>query len=446
MLPSLDSPAQERFKPSRSRSSLSLSSSQKKILLTKFTGQQAPERRCLTARGRSSGSFSSDYLTSSSSRESRRSSDSLSRPRYEEDKENMNENVTVEDNSGPSKRLFSGGPLLPFVNRTFTDARRNTTEDSDLEDFADTVDSDDDLPLCTEVADDSMQIETPVKGMAGMMLSPMPVSPYCSKVGQQSPYARTARCSSSFEKKLQERETEKFNQTLAKCVEATGIPDSDYVPYLEVLPNTSSRLNCISAETVAALVNNAYSHHFNEVVIIDCRYEYEFVGGHIKGAINCPTPESIDELFVNFKPSDRTCYIFHCEFSSHRGPKGYSRVRSADRTKNLNRYPALHFPEMYLLEGGYKVFFEKFQNLCHPPAYVPMREEEFRDALRTSQCAIKRKPGNPLEKSRRFLSKSCSNIFEGMSLNAADDDLFNSPNNEEEEEDEEPRRRFLSTQ
>jgi hypothetical protein len=50
-----------------------------------------------------------------------------------------------------------------------------------------------------------------------------------------------------------------------------------------------------------------------------------------------------------------------------------------------------------------------------------MREEAHRDALRTSQGAFKKKPNNGLLGSKRFLSKSCSNIFEGM---AEDDELF----------------------
>lgn len=34
---------------------------------------------------------------------------------------------------------------------------------------------------------------------------------------------------------------------------------------------------------VADLLNGKYSHRFTEIVIIDCRYDYEFEGGHIIG-------------------------------------------------------------------------------------------------------------------------------------------------------------------
>lgn len=37
----------------------------------------------------------------------------------------------------------------------------------------------------------------------------------------------------------------------------------------------------------------------------------------------------------------------------------YSHVRSTDRM--LNNYPLLHYPEMYLLEGGYRAFYNKYK-------------------------------------------------------------------------------------
>ena len=57
----------------------------------------------------------------------------------------------------------------------------------------------------------------------------------------------------------------------------------------------------------------------------------------------------------------RHVLIFHCEFSSERGPKMYRFLRSQDRELNKNQYPALLFPEVYLLHGGYMAFFHKFK-------------------------------------------------------------------------------------
>ena len=35
-------------------------------------------------------------------------------------------------------------------------------------------------------------------------------------------------------------------------------------------------------------------------------------------------------------------------------------MRETDRKKNGMGFPKLYYPEVYLLEGGYKAFFEKF--------------------------------------------------------------------------------------
>ncbi len=62
----------------------------------------------------------------------------------------------------------------------------------------------------------------------------------------------------------------------------------------------------------------------NRFLVIDCRFEYEFVGGHIRDAINVKTPEDLEEIFISSPPTSTNgedlILIFHCEFSSVRGP------------------------------------------------------------------------------------------------------------------------------
>ena len=58
------------------------------------------------------------------------------------------------------------------------------------------------------------------------------------------------------------------------------------------------------------------------------------------------TPCSLDKRII---------LIFHCEFSSERGPRMCSFIRERDRASN--DYPSLYYPEMYILKGGYKDFF-----------------------------------------------------------------------------------------
>lgn len=67
--------------------------------------------------------------------------------------------------------------------------------------------------------------------------------------------------------------------------------------------------------------------------------------------LKCPLPLST--------PEKRLVLVFHCEFSSERGPRMCRFVRQKDRMMNL--YPNLHYPELYILKGGYKEFFPKFQ-------------------------------------------------------------------------------------
>jgi hypothetical protein len=57
-------------------------------------------------------------------------------------------------------------------------------------------------------------------------------------------------------------------------------------------------------------------------------------------------------------PSKRIVLVFHCEFSSERGPKMSRFLRKSDRQANKDCYPHLFYPEIYLLDGGYKVYFE----------------------------------------------------------------------------------------
>ena len=117
------------------------------------------------------------------------------------------------------------------------------------------------------------------------------------------------------------------------------------------------------------VINGKYHSSIDRMTIIDCRYPYEFEGGHIEGAVNLYTKAQI-ETFINetmTSPSVNHVLVFHCEFSSERGPKLYRHLRAQDRDVNSDSYPRLNFPEVYLLEGGYKAFFQ-----CHQVNIYPM--------------------------------------------------------------------------
>ncbi|XP_017845313.1 M-phase inducer phosphatase [Drosophila busckii] len=153
-------------------------------------------------------------------------------------------------------------------------------------------------------------------------------------------------------------------------------------------------LKSISSNTVARLLNGDFEHQVASYRIIDCRYPYEFEGGHIQGAKNLYTHEQILEEFLSAQQTElqqqqnadagnkRNIIIFHCEFSSERGPKMSRFLRNLDRERNTNAYPALHYPEIYLLHNGYKEFFETHSEMCQPNAYRPMLEPAYNEAYR----------------------------------------------------------------
>ena len=86
-------------------------------------------------------------------------------------------------------------------------------------------------------------------------------------------------------------------------------------------------LVCISQ--LSDLLCGKYTHS-SEIIqhtIIDCRYPYEYDGGHIMGAINIWSKDALMERFFKDPPqcqsnTDKTrlVIVFHCEFSSKRGP------------------------------------------------------------------------------------------------------------------------------
>lgn len=75
-----------------------------------------------------------------------------------------------------------------------------------------------------------------------------------------------------------------------------------------------------------------YRDGIKEFLIIDCRFDYEYEGGHIQGAINLSELADIEARLLNGptppEPSTsdspardgKTVLIFHCEFSAKRAP------------------------------------------------------------------------------------------------------------------------------
>uniref|UniRef100_A0A8D2G4M8 M-phase inducer phosphatase n=1 Tax=Theropithecus gelada TaxID=9565 RepID=A0A8D2G4M8_THEGE len=143
-------------------------------------------------------------------------------------------------------------------------------------------------------------------------------------------------------------------------------------------------LKYVNPETVAALLSGKFQGLIEKFYVIDCRYPYEYLGGHIQGALNLYSQEELFSFFLKkpIVPLDtqkRIIIVFHCEFSSERGPRMCRSLREEDRS--LNQYPALYYPELYILKGGYRDFFPEYLELCEPQSYCPMHHQDHKAEL-----------------------------------------------------------------
>ena len=80
-----------------------------------------------------------------------------------------------------------------------------------------------------------------------------------------------------------------------------------------------------------ALLDGHYDGQIDTFHVIDCRFDYEYNGGHIPGAININTTSGVEDFLLGLgatKPSPstsgdagkKTILVFHCEFSVKRAP------------------------------------------------------------------------------------------------------------------------------
>lgn len=210
-------------------------------------------------------------------------------------------------------------------------------------------------------------------------------------------------CSTSA-RPLKERnawcEENKNNQSTATIMNALQLSENDPSligdftrPHaLPIICGKHSDLKTITPETLAQLIRGNFKDCIDTHTIIDGRFPYEYEGGHIIGAINIYTePHLLQELLDNqenlIDPNKdhkmhRHVLVFHCEFSSKRAPTLFRFLRNKDRECNISRYPKLFYPEIYLLEGGYKAFYEKFKDLCRPEQYVPMMSKDHKEMMK----------------------------------------------------------------
>ncbi|KAF9942385.1 cell division cycle- protein [Modicella reniformis] len=164
--------------------------------------------------------------------------------------------------------------------------------------------------------------------------------------------------------------------------------DCQILPCANFVPKPDDTTKRITPQTVVDVLDGKYKDHYDLLYIIDCRFPYEFKGGHIRSALNINTMDQLESLLLQPATTDkRVLLIFHCEFSCERGPRMARHLRNQDRAANVMHYPAVFYPEVYVMQSGYSGFFKENRSYCSPEAYVKMQDEkhskEFEEHMQT---------------------------------------------------------------
>lgn len=230
---------------------------------------------------------------------------------------------------------------------------------------------------------------------------------------------RIAKCDAKMHKVDADAAAAVADEDAGECIGASQVfffsqpaPSADPLPLLPCHSSPRDAIPRITPATMVDILDGCYAARF-AATVIDCRYPYEFDGGHIPGAVNVACPSEIQAVLDADAPSSLPAVrphvlLFHCEFSSERAPRMALHVRRQDRLSNGHRYPHLSHPHLYILDGGYRAFWQHSPERCAPPYhYRPMRDALFKPELRLHQRASKAtaRQRKALDKSKGKCSK-----------------------------------------
>ena len=173
----------------------------------------------------------------------------------------------------------------------------------------------------------------------------------------------------------------------------------------------------ISPKTLCECLRGVYDSLDHDLYIIDCRFNYEFDGGHIQGASNINDPDTLKEIFFDNGIKPDCMIVFHCEFSQNRGPSIAHLFREIDRYINRASHPALYYPFVYILEGGYSVFYQQYPEMCEG-GYQPMNDDRF---IENGTCS------RAMTEFRKAYDKGLKSIRRPLIHSTNSQRLFNSP-------------------
>ncbi|TMS39090.1 hypothetical protein L596_005669 [Steinernema carpocapsae] len=167
-----------------------------------------------------------------------------------------------------------------------------------------------------------------------------------------------------------------------------------HLPKVEASQVQSSAFRSIAPNVLADLIRTLPEQEFaTKYFLVDCRYPYEYFGGHIRNATNIFDPSVVENTFYPEDPTEADFMrsripIFYCEFSQKRGPTMGYKLREVDRMRNNDKYPRVDFPEIYLLDRGYSNFFVTPGCKVSDVVQLELREDVRRAAQRNAASDV----------------------------------------------------------
>ena len=177
---------------------------------------------------------------------------------------------------------------------------------------------------------------------------------------------------------------------------------------LQVTHDEQKNMSTIEPNELFHLIANK-----RDILIVDCRFDYEYQAGHIQNAKNV-TPKDIPNFYSKLKKKQgqsQKIIVFHCEFSKVRGPLTLKYFRAFDILQNIDKNYQVSFPFVYLLKGGYSNYFKKIlqNNINKTQVTSPMarmipgiyskyfKKLEMKDTLRGEQSYLPMKQNQNAE-------------------------------------------------
>jgi hypothetical protein len=166
----------------------------------------------------------------------------------------------------------------------------------------------------------------------------------------------------------------------------------------------------VTAEVAAEAVRDGVSGAMS-VEVIDCRFPFEFNGGHIRGALNLWEPEQlVRHFFLNrsLEGQAQRVVLFHCEFSSQRAPDQFKMLRTVEHELHMQRFGnvGMYFPQAMIIKGGYKEFYTNFPEHCEGN-YLPMELEPYVAEVKLCATIVKNQTREYERRNPAFANMLC---------------------------------------